>query len=166
MAKEDVQNGTCATVDTAGGLELLARQRDLYRTLRALAERQRVLITSSRSEELLTVLTERQKVVDQLTSLDPQVKALREQWQTVYWMMTGSQRKTADTLVREVQLLLSEILAGDEQDARLLSARITDNRRESLAMAESKRAHMAYGVATAGNRVATGDNDSMIDCTE
>lgn len=149
--------------DATASLSLLARQRDLYRSLKALAQRQRALITAGRQEELLGVLAERQKVVEQLTALNDEVKTLRERWGRVYWSLNASERNRADAMVQEVQQTLAEILAADEHDARLLSARIAGGRRESLEAAESQRLHRAYVASTATPTPAGGCLDGVDD---
>jgi hypothetical protein len=157
---------TCATLTPEAGLAVLTRQRDLYRMLKALADRQRSCITGGRSEELLTLLAERQKVVEQLSGLDESVKTLRERWSHLYWGMGASQRKTADALVAEVQSVLAEVLAADDQDARLLSAKIAGGKRDSLAAVESRRAHQAYGAATGPRPVAAGAESRFLNQTD
>lgn len=129
-------------------LALLTRQRDLYRELKSLADRQRGVVTSSEPEALLTILAERQKVVNRISGLDGDMKAVRAAWPELSEAMPLPAREQADVLIREVQSLLADILAGDDQDAKLLSARKQSVRAESQTMAAAKRAHAAYGAAT------------------
>ncbi len=163
MTSPDTQS---TVPDAEGAIALLTQQRDLYATLRRLTEQQRELISSSRPEDLLGVLAERQKVLDRLNGLNEAVKALRERWSDVYWSLNNRQRARADALVKDVQTMLAAILATDEEDARLLSARIAGGRSESLALAESGRAQRAYTatVATTGSRAVHGPQ--MFDSTD
>jgi hypothetical protein len=59
--------------------------------------------------------------------------------------MDGSQRAEADARIEEAQGLLSEILAGDDRDAEVLSARAAGARSEASTVSHVRRAHAAYG---------------------
>lgn len=154
-------------VDAEQVLALLEHQRDEYRMLKSLADRQRVLVKSSEPERLLSILAERRRHVERLTDINEQVKQLRLRWSGIYATMAEAQRREADGLIREVQTTLADILAGDEQDAKLLSARMAGARLESAALAESKRAYAAYGHATAqAARVVAQTEGRLIDRTD
>jgi len=156
----DPDNGTSAE----RVLAILANQRDEYRALKLLAEGQRALFTSSEPEKLLGVLAERRRHVERLADLNGQVKELRSRWPDIYGVMSDAQRKQADGLIREVETTLAEILAGDEQDAKLLSVRLAGTRQEAVALAESKRAYAAYGSAAArGSGAAPPSQGRFID---
>jgi len=142
-------------------IAMFTRQRDLYRQLRALADRQRALVTSSEPEALLGLLAQRQKIVSQLSTLNEQVKSARERWSHIYAAMDAARRRQADSLLGEVQTTLADILAGDERDARLLSARMADVKQQSASLAESRRAHAAYGVGS-GRGGAAGEAEARI----
>jgi len=131
-------------------IALFTQQRDLYRQLQALAGRQRALVTSSEPEALLGLLAERQKIVSRLSALNEDVRAVRTRWPDICRTMDPARRRTADSLLGEVQAALADILAGDERDARLLSARMADVRQQSTALTESRRAHAAYGSGSGG----------------
>jgi hypothetical protein len=134
-------------IDAERVLTLLTHQRDEYRALKSLADRQRALVTSSEPERLLTLLAERRRHVERLSGLNEEVKKLRLRWSDICSTMGDAQRRQADGLIHEVQTTLADILAGDERDARLLSVRMAGARRESIALAESKQACAAYGRA-------------------
>jgi hypothetical protein len=147
-------------------IALFTRQRDLYRQLQALADRQRAMVTSSAPETLLSVLAQRQKIVSQLSALNEDVKTARERWPDIYGRMDIAQRREADSLLGEVQTTLADILAGDERDAKLLSARMEGVRQQSASLAEARRAHAAYGVGSGGGGTTGRAGARIIDQTD
>lgn len=145
MKREDGMDDDGRVADRV--LALLRQQRDRYQDLKGLASRQRILVTSGEPERLLGVLTERRKHVDRLGELDNEVRRLSRRWPDLYRAMDPGQRRDADGLIEEVRRTLQEILASDEEDARLLSARMAGVRQQSDGLAESRRAYAAYGTA-------------------
>lgn len=132
-------------------LALLERQRDLYRRLKDLAARQRQVVTAQEPERLLEVLAERQKHVEALAGVNEELRPIRDRWPLIHAKMTPGQQERATALLQDVQTTLVGILEGDEQDARLLSARMSTIRQEALGLAACSRAHAAYGeVANTG----------------
>ncbi len=156
------ENGTRDQVEAERALATLARQRDEYRALHGLAQQQRALVTSNEPESLLSVLAERQKHVDRLTELNGEVKRLSRDWPDLYGAMSERQRDQAETMLREVRACLAEIIAGDEEDARLLSARMAGVRDQSAALAESRRAYAAYGTAAVQAARTAGYTDGRL----
>jgi len=128
-------------------LALLERQRDLYRRLKDLAARQRQVVTAQEPERLLEVLAERQRHVEVLSCVNEELRPIRDRWPAIHARMTPGQQERATALVKDVQRTLAGILEGDEEDARLLSARMSTIRQEALGLAACSRANAAYGEA-------------------
>ncbi len=143
------RNDAAMAAESRDAIGLLIAQRDGYRALKGLADRQRALVTSSEPERLLGVLAERRRHVDRLTTLNGRVRELSGRWSEIYAAMDEGQRRTADGLIHEVRTMLAEILAGDERDAKLLAARMAGVRQEAQTLDESRRACAAYGAAVA-----------------
>lgn len=101
---------------------LLTRQRDLYRELAGLSSRQQVLVAESRTEELLTVLSQRQALIDQLTACNKEVAPFRSRLGDIAAAAPLATRETIRTRVDEVQGLLKEIIGRDEADRATLEA--------------------------------------------
>jgi hypothetical protein len=80
--------------------------------------------------------------------------------------MDAEHRETVDALLGEVQTTLADILAGDERDARLLSARMAGVKQQSASLAESRRAHAAYGLGSGGGVTAGRADARFIDQTD
>lgn len=142
-------------------LALLERQRDLYRRLKDLAARQRQVVTAQEPEQLLEVLAERQKYVHALSGVNEELRPIRDRWPAIHARMTPGQQERATAVLQDVQRTLAEILEGDEQDARLLSARMSTIRQETLGLAACSRAHAAYGEAA-----STGQPGGLLDHTD
>lgn len=135
---------------------LLTRQRDLYVQLGRLAEGQRSMITGDEPERLLTILAERQRLIDQLESVSRRLKPYQANWRQVRGSLPPEQADEVDHLVGEVNSLLTGILQKDEADAQLLSAR---KGRTAQAMSELKagrKAGAAYA-ASSGSQAAGAD---------
>ncbi|MBN2841724.1 MAG: hypothetical protein JXM68_01455 [Sedimentisphaerales bacterium] len=101
-------------------LTLLARQKELYGRLRNLAFTQRELVLRSDPEMLLKVLANRQKIINQLTLVDTQLRPIRESWQEIASGFSEVQRKQVNVLVDDVKKCIEEILSRDKDDSEKL----------------------------------------------
>ena len=99
---------------------MLTRQRDLYRSLDGLSEKQRVIIAEGQAEQLLAVLSERQMIVDQLTQTNDAIAPLRGRMSEIAEAAPEGQRDRLRGLVGEVQGLLESIIQRDEADRQTL----------------------------------------------
>ena len=107
-------------------VQTLSAQRDLYIQLAELARRQTDLVTAGRSEELMTVLAARSRLIDQLAPLDAQLQPFKSKWQTVLDSLGAEDRSAVSTLLTQVQQLLSDLLEQDEADRQALIRQKTD----------------------------------------
>jgi len=128
--------------------ELLGEQRDLYRELSRLSDKQRRFITGEEPGELLTVLVERQRLIDRLTGVGRELKPLLAGWQELRGRLDAGQARTIDGLVREVKVLLSEIMRKDEADSALLSARKSQTGRNIENLQAGRQAGAAYAASS------------------
>lgn len=112
-----------AQLDPTRLIELLGKQRDLYRALRVLSEKQRSMIAGDRPELLLEILRDRQDLVTALARLNEELGPFRRNWDGVYAALPDPQREQASEILHEVNSLLHVILQTDQEDGALLSAR-------------------------------------------
>jgi len=126
-------------------IRLLTQQRLLYRQLKELAQKQRPLLDGANPEMLLRLLAGRQRLVDRLAEIARQLKPLREQWQQIAAGLPAEQRAEAQGLVGEVQAILGEILARDEEDTRVLQQQQAKVAAELQGATAGRRMHQAYG---------------------
>jgi len=103
-------------------LELLQEQRDLYHQLHELSETQSRLIKQGQTEDLLSVLSKRQGLVEQLTQINGRLSPYRDYWGQVAQQLPEDQRQRLSKLLDEVQTLLQSILEQDENDRQQLQA--------------------------------------------
>jgi hypothetical protein len=104
-------------------IKLLKEQRDLYRRLQELSERQRTLITGDRPELLLNILRDRQTLVTALAKVNEQLSPYRRNWQSIHATLPEVTRHTTSELLEEINGMLQVILKTDQEDQALLSAR-------------------------------------------
>lgn len=106
-----------------GLVELLRQQRDLYRQLQSLSQRQRALISGDRPELLLNILQDRQALISSLAKVNEQLSPYRRDWQNIYQSLPDGLRATVSQLLEEINGMLRLILRADQEDQALLSAR-------------------------------------------
>lgn len=123
---------------------LLLEQRDLYRQLAGLAERQRALITGGQPEQLLAGLADRQRLVDRLTVTGNELKPYQANWRQFREGLAPDEATRIDRLVGEVNVLLSRILEKDAADAALLSARKSETGQAIGQLHAGRQAGAAY----------------------
>jgi hypothetical protein len=106
----------------AGLLDLLARQRDLYTQLKALSDQQASLIADGETEQLLTLLAHRQRLVDGLTKLNRDLTAYRQAIPDLQTGLRPAERQRVRELMDEVDGLLHAIIEQDDRDRQQLHA--------------------------------------------
>lgn len=126
-------------------ISLLRRQVIIYTRLEQLSGRQRGLIAAEDPQQLLTLLGERQKLVDELGVLNQGLVPLQEYWRANRETVAPSLRAEADQLVGRAGEILQRVLGADEQDARILSARKAQTAKQVTALAQGRQAFEAYG---------------------
>lgn len=125
-------------------LGLLTEQRDLYRALRDLSDRQRTLIAGDRPELLLNILRDRQTLVAALARLNDALAPYRRNWDERYAAFPPEVRQRAAALLAEINGLLRVILKTDQEDGALLSARKQSTSDELSGLSGGQAAHAAY----------------------
>ncbi|MEE8170084.1 MAG: hypothetical protein V3T70_06010 [Phycisphaerae bacterium] len=125
-------------------LRLLNEQLRCYRQLRRLADRQRLLVREDEPQALLTVLGERQQLVNELTALNGSLAPFRESWTDVYRGLPGDHRRDVQAVLEETNALLASIMQADRQDAQALSARRLAAATQITQAADTGRAAAAY----------------------
>lgn len=138
-------------------LRLLTEQRDCYRRLRELGERQRALIAGDQPELLLGILQERRALVGSLARLNEQLAPFRRDWEGTYARLSEPARLQASTLLNEINGLLRVILKSDQEDSALLSARKQGVARELGELAGGRTVNAAYAAQAGGRGGGTAD---------
>lgn len=132
-------------------IALLTQQRDLYRRLGDLSERQRTLIAGERPEMLLDILSARQRLVNELARINEQLGPTRREWEAYYADLPDDVRRRAGALLDEINDALTRILRSDAEDGALLAARRASAAESLGQFSESAAANSAYAAGDAAD---------------
>jgi len=142
---------TTATLDTSADLprflELLTRQRDLYRRLHDLAQSQQAALDEQGAEAMLAVLSQRQVFVDALTRLNTELEPYRADWQRFSATLDEPTRQQVRSLINDVDQLLAGVLKYDGQSRPALAQAQQNVGGELHRAAKFSSARSAYGQA-------------------
>lgn len=138
------QTTTFPPGEAAELFELLGRQRDLYSELAGLSAQQSGLIADGEAEALLTVLSRRQSLVEQLGVINDQIGPYRGRVPQIAESLPGAQREALRSLVDQVQELLKSIIDQDDRDRAQLEAARTQVSDEATRAARAGVALGAY----------------------
>ncbi len=125
-------------------IDLLTRQRDVYKGLRTLSEKQRTLISGDRPDQLLGILGDRQNLVMELAQLNERMGPYRRNWSEAYDALRDDQRTLVSQLLHEINSLLRTILHTDHEDSNLLSARKQSVVKDIAGVSGGQQANQAY----------------------
>lgn len=139
-------------------LDLLRKQDSMYTELESVSSRQRSLITGDDAGPLLTLLTDRQKLSDQLHRIATRLAPIRREWDGYRGRFTAAQRTEADQLLSETGRRLQRLIENDEQDARVLSGR-------KQAVAQTLRATHSTSQAISAYRTPS-DSLGRVSCVD
>ncbi|MFQ5429111.1 MAG: hypothetical protein ACE5E1_02275 [Phycisphaerae bacterium] len=125
-------------------IELLRHQRTLHRRLRLLADRQKALVEQEDPEPLLTLLAERQQLVDGLVALNGKLAPFRRHWTECYAQLDEASRREVAEVLEEINHSLGAILKSDSRDSATLTARQRNMGSRLAAFDAGSRASTAY----------------------
>lgn len=128
-------------------LRLLERQRDALRRVEVLARQQRLLIDEESTDALLGLMAQRQTALQDAAGAGEELVALRQ--------ASGHPGEHAGDLSRlraEIDALVRDISARDEDDRRALERKRERVLTEMAGLAKAKEAATAYGVRESGAR--------------
>jgi hypothetical protein len=131
MQTNSQQNETLR--DSDAFMSQITEQVGLCRRLKRMTAGQRELITQEDTSRLLSLLSDRRKLTDELAGLYGSFGPLQLRWQQIRESLSSEQREEAGRLIDELRGALREILAADSEDAKLLEVR---KARVSNAMSE------------------------------
>ncbi len=117
---------------------LLTEQRDLYRQLKALSDQQSASIQEGSTEQLLSLLSQRQNVIDSLSRLNGELAPYRDRWSQIADSVDDARKTQLRDMLDEIEQLLQQVVAQDEKD------------RESLKLAQRQIGTQLTRVGQAG----------------
>lgn len=118
----DTETTTAPADEAQRVLALLERQRDLYRELKSHSDQQDELIATGATERLLSLLAERQKLVDGLGQVSASLAPYRSRIAAIADQASGDLGSQMRGLVEEVRVLLEAIIETDEKGRSDLAA--------------------------------------------
>lgn len=101
---------------------MLQQQRDLYRELKSQSERQDALIANGETDQLLSLLAQRQKLIDGLGQVSSSLAPYRSRIAAIADQAAGDLGEQMRGMVEEVRVLLESIIACDEKGKADLEA--------------------------------------------
>ncbi len=125
-------------------LRLLGEQCGLYEQVREVGQRQALLIEAGDTQGLLTVLHERQALIEAVSQLNRRLIPHREAWGRLVDDADDGLRAKVRGLIDRTQTLLSVILQQDESDRRALQQRLAGTDDELDQVARTRRAGQVY----------------------
>jgi len=126
-------------------MRLLERQHEVSRQLLERCERQSACVAADKAGELLGVLEERQRLIDELSDLGAALERYRSAWPEIRPELSTSDRERIECLVREVERVVGEVSARDREDVKSIECE-RDRLRDSLESVNTgRRSNRAYG---------------------
>ncbi|MBX2852188.1 MAG: hypothetical protein KTR15_10620 [Phycisphaeraceae bacterium] len=101
---------------------LLQQQRDLYRELKSHSEQQDALIANGETDQLLSLLAQRQRLIDGLGQVSSTLAPYRSRIAAIADQASGDLGKQMRGMIEEVRVLLESIIAADEKGKADLEA--------------------------------------------
>ena len=135
-----------------GVLKALAEQLDCYQRLSKLAKTQHDHVQNSRTEDLLLVLSHRQKLLEQIARLEQTISPARKVWAEYLAGLSESDREQAESLLARTRQLLEEITASDRDDALVLQQRKLNLGRGIHAAVAARKFNRTYTAAAYGTK--------------
>lgn len=102
---------------------ILDDQIELYRKLTALSERQTASIETGDTDALLTLLGQRQGLVERVTRLNEDLEPFTNRWQELSSRLPESSRSQVRERLDTLEELVSTIARRDERDRAVLESR-------------------------------------------
>ncbi|HEX4054047.1 MAG TPA: hypothetical protein VHX86_07255 [Tepidisphaeraceae bacterium] len=130
----------------------LEQQLDGYQSLAKLANIQHEHVRNSRTEDLLLVLSKRQKLLDQIAMLEQTVSPARKDWPRYLSGLSADRRERADSLLAETRRLLEQITTADREDTLVLQQRKLNLGRGINQAAAARKFNVNYAAAAYGQK--------------
>jgi hypothetical protein len=124
---------------------ILTEHESLYERLDALSERQSTLIDEEKTDELLGVLAERQRVVDRLLAVGEDLKPFQPRWDELMAAVDTGRRETLRTKVQFIQHAAQRVSERDDHDRARLAAQRKSLAEEIAGVNKSRAGINAYG---------------------
>lgn len=126
-----------------------AERRTFCRRLLNLSREQQRLIDEGDYDRLIRVLNEKQSVLDSLTSIHRELFSPVDRWRADREQLPPAERTQCETLLKECELLLAELIGQEQTATRSLTERRDQTRDELQQLGSGARIHSNYRAAAA-----------------
>lgn len=123
---------------------ILDEQLGLYRRLDELSQSQAGVIESGDSDALLTVLGQRQTIVERITALNADLEPFTSRWDTLSLRVPGTKKQSIRARLDELETLVGSITQRDEHDRAALEKQRAAVSSDLVGLGHQKSAHNAY----------------------
>lgn len=123
---------------------LLCQQRDLYRELKVLTDRQHRAVLSGAVNQLIGVLSKRRNVLERLSLMNKKISPLQARWNHEAPNQRRTQANEIRQVVAEVRGLLREIIQTDEASREKLEKNRDEVSTQLVSLGQSHRSVKAY----------------------
>ena len=104
----------------SGAREVLGKQRELYAKLLGMSRRQVELVNRTKTDELLSLLAEKQLVLSELSELQERLSPVHPDWEKVVSALSEQERRELRKIAGEIAGLLEDILKLDDEGRQAL----------------------------------------------
>lgn len=133
-------------------LTLLSGQRDLYRQLKTLSQQQAACIREGSTEQLLSLLSQRQAVIDDLSRSNAELAPYRDRWTQLAEAADPTQKQSLRELLNEIDRVLREVVEQDERDRTELKGVQQQIGTQLMRVGKAGQAIRAYGPASTNTK--------------
>ena len=127
---------------------MLREQASIYAKLELLSTKQHALVSEDESAALLALLADRQRLTAALGRVASQLASARRDWAATRSAMSLAEQAEADGLLTAARERMRRVMAADERDARVLSAKraaVAGALRETQIVGQAVSAYRAPG---------------------
>lgn len=125
-------------------LEYFGQEQACYTSLLDLSRKQEQYIENKEIDELLSVLSEKQKILLKLEKIERDLLPYKQEWQTVREGLDENDRQVLDIALSTVEELLSELIDLEKKSEKLLAECREETHRQLDDVIKGNSVHRAY----------------------
>jgi len=126
-------------------VELLRAELAFYETLLELSRSQKELIDAGRMEELMPLLGEKQRIIDEISAIEEELRPVKANWATLEGTLEPGPRDTATGLIGGIEEVLGRIVTLERSVEQALRSARQEVLDRMTALKDKGRAAKAYG---------------------
>ena len=117
-------------------ITVLRTRREYCRAMLELARLQQTFIDQDRTQDLLQLITQKQRIISGLSDMADEFGGLASHWKKVRDTLAPADRKECDAILAQSEQLLAQTLQHESQGTEALSARQERTRQELQQLGE------------------------------